>query len=211
MDEDDRGSEAPLGAPERVAKFDGRLEGCNLPLRDRPVGVLLCDRLEIHEGHEHALGKVVAGWHAVRQFEHRRHLTCREVPGENLCQLRPSQGLSVVLGASPKRPDAEAFLEVRKEAIEPPGQRSPSLAHHLRAAIGAIPGNDDAQCFPSSSKTESAVSKRECSDSLHAGRSLESVSQVSSRLISSYWWMMKLRFATAKGPFHFVGCQHPER
>ncbi len=40
-------------------------------------------------------------------------------------------------------------------------------------------------------------SKSSVNDDLHAGRSREIVSQVSSRSMSSYWWMMKLRFATA--------------
>jgi hypothetical protein len=49
------------------------------------------------------------------------------------------------------------------------------------------------------------------SDDSNAGRSREGVSQVSSRSISSYWWMMKLRLATANAHSTPSGASTPRR
>ena len=47
------------------------------------------------------------------------------------------------------------------------------------------------------------------SDACHSGRSTESVIQVCSRSIASYWWMMKLRLATARAQSTPSGASTP--
>ena len=71
-------------------------------------------------------------------------------------------------------------------------RRQPSARAHRRNAAYAGAGHG-----PWNSIAVRASAKREVRDSLHSGRSRSKVNHVSSRLTSSYWWMMKFRFAIA--------------
>ena len=63
----------------------------------------------------------------------------------------------------------------------------------------------------SASSAARASSTSGVSDFCQAGRSTDNVSQVSSRLIWSYWWMMKFRLATASAhSVDAVGGEHVE-
>ncbi len=62
-----------------------------------------------------------------------------------------------------------------------------SAAESLAAAVVTTSNLPPLAGQTASSSTDEASSKSNCNDTFHSGRSLASVSQVNSRLISSYW------------------------